>query len=102
MKSGLAVTSDKYQGLATSTGVVFDQARETRVGFAAGVGIEYGFAPNWSAAVEYERFFMFQSDDTLTAISTGALSRIDNIQQDVDLITARVNYRFGGPIVARY
>jgi outer membrane immunogenic protein len=26
----------------------------------------------------------------------------DNIRQDVDLVTVRVNYRFGGPVVARY
>ena len=25
-----------------------------------------------------------------------------NIRQDIDLVTARINYRFGGPIVAKY
>ena len=27
---------------------------------------------------------------------------VDHIKQDVDLFTARVNYKFGGPLVARY
>jgi outer membrane immunogenic protein len=26
----------------------------------------------------------------------------DHIKEDVDLFTARVDYKFGGPVVARY
>jgi outer membrane immunogenic protein len=29
-------------------------------------------------------------------------SRIDNIKQDVDMATVRLNYTFGGPVVAKY
>ena len=29
-------------------------------------------------------------------------SRIDNIRQDVDMGTVRVNYRWGGPVIAKY
>jgi len=32
----------------------------------------------------------------------GVLFSTDRIRQDVDLITVRVNYRWGGPVVARY
>jgi outer membrane immunogenic protein len=32
----------------------------------------------------------------------GTLSGIESIKQDVDLLTVRVNYRWGGPVVARY
>ena len=42
----------------------------------------------------------------VTLISTlppvGSVSRVDNVRQDVDLVTVRINYRFGGPVVARY
>jgi outer membrane immunogenic protein len=31
-----------------------------------------------------------------------AVGRSDDISQDVDMATVRVNYRFGGPGVARY
>ena len=31
---------------------------DTRWGGVVGVGLEYGFAPNWSAAVEYDHLFM--------------------------------------------
>jgi outer membrane immunogenic protein len=32
----------------------------------------------------------------------GGFSRSESIKQDVDMVTARVNYHFGGPIVAKY
>jgi outer membrane immunogenic protein len=44
----------------TATGIEFNQASDTRWGGAVGTGIEIGFAPNWSAAVEYDHLFMGQ------------------------------------------
>ena len=35
-------------------------------------------------------------------LPAGTLSRVDNIGQDVDLVTVRVNYRWGGPVIAKY
>jgi outer membrane immunogenic protein len=32
----------------------------------------------------------------------GVFSATDRIHQDVDIGTVRVNYRFGGPVVAKY
>ena len=102
VKSGLAVTDNKYQGSTTATATAFDTASETRVGYSAGVGLEYGFTPNWSLAVEYDHFFMFNSANNLNTIGTSTLSRVETNQQDVDLVTARLNYHFSGPAVARY
>jgi outer membrane immunogenic protein len=42
---------------------------------------------------------------TFTSPVTGAFFAADRIQQDVDLVTVRINYRFGGygaPVAARY
>ena len=112
VKGGAAVVSDKYRGTtsvivgASPIGTVFDNASETRWGGTVGVGAEYGFTPNWSFAVEYDHIFMGNRNVSFT--STGAannplgLSRIDVIRQDVDIVTARLNYRFGGPVVAKY
>ena len=103
VKGGAAVTHDNYYGVIADTGFVFDRASETRWGGVVGVGVEYGFAPNWSVAVEYNHLFMGHRDLVLTwTIVPGVLSRGETIRQDVDMVTARVNYRFGGPIVARY
>lgn len=102
VKGGAAVTSDKYEGVIG--GAAFDTAKETRWGAAVGTGIEFGFTPNWSFAVEYDHLFMGHRDLSFTSIlpPAGILSRTDTIRQDVDMITARINYRFGGPVAARY
>jgi outer membrane immunogenic protein len=114
VKGGAAVTDDAYRGTVSPTfplaGTVFDDVRETRWGGVVGTGIEFGFAPNWSFAVEYDHLFMgnrdvtFVSRGVLANIAAGSVFRTDSIRQDVDLITARINYRFnwGGPVVAKY
>jgi outer membrane immunogenic protein len=99
VKGGAAVTDDKYSG--TLLGVVVDNASETRWGGAVGAGLEFGFAPNWSVGVEYDHLFMGNRNVTFPATAI-ASTRSDNIRQDVDMGTVRINYRFGGPVVARY
>lgn len=80
---------------------------QTRGG-AVGVGLEYGFAPNWSVAFEYDHLFMGthnQQGHGLGNFATaplGAFTGSADVHQDVDLATVRVNYRFGGPVVAKY
>jgi outer membrane immunogenic protein len=32
----------------------------------------------------------------------GINSRADSIRQDVDMVTARINYRWGGPVISKY
>ena len=70
-----------------------------RWGYAAGAGIEWGFAPNWSAKVEY----MHYGFDRWTA-PVGALSAVTttDLRLNIDTVKVGVNYRFGGPIVAKY
>jgi len=102
VKGGAAVTDNRYDGLVTATGAVFDRATDTRWGGTVGAGIEYGFAPNWSAALEYDHLFMGTNNYAMTSVATGVNTRNVDVRQDADLVTVRVNYRFGGPIVARY
>jgi outer membrane immunogenic protein len=100
-KGGAAVTSDRYNGLFTATGALADSARETRFGGAAGTGLEFGFAPNWSAGFEYDHLFM--GNRNLNFITpAGVASVSERIRQDVDLFTVRINYRWGGPVIAKY
>ncbi len=108
VKGGGAVTDNKYSSIFTATappgfapGDVWNRATETRWGGAVGTGLEFGFAPNWSVAVEYDHLFMGNNGVTFPPMmlspSVGAVGRSDNIRQDVDMGTVRVNYRFGGP-----
>ncbi len=98
VKGGAAVTHDTYDYRATGAPVAFSSVSETRWGGTVGVGLEWGFAPSWSAAVEYDHLFMGNRNLTFALPST----IVENVRQDVDLVTVRVNYRWGGPAVARY
>jgi outer membrane immunogenic protein len=95
VKGGAAVTDNKYNGIVG--GVVLDQANDTRWGGAVGTGLEVGFAPNWTVAVEYDHLFMDDPNINLN-FAAGGFSRSDTMHQDVDIGTVRVNYRFGGVI----
>jgi outer membrane immunogenic protein len=100
-KGGAAVTHDKYNG--DILGTTFDTASETRWGGVIGTGIEIGFAPSWSVAFEYNHLFMGSHNVSFNATALGGIStRTDSIKQDVDMGTVRVNYTFGGPVVAKY
>jgi outer membrane immunogenic protein len=111
-KGGAAVVKDKYTTVSTATafpglGLVVDAASETRWGGVVGVGAEIGFGRNWSVAFEYDHMFMGTHDVNAYGVgnpllAAGAFSATDRIRQDVDVATVRVNYRWGGPVVARY
>ncbi|MGO8912672.1 MAG: outer membrane protein [Bradyrhizobium sp.] len=99
VKGGAAVTDNKYTATSTLPPLVgIDTTSETRWGATVGVGFEYAVVPNWSIGFEYDHLFMGNND---VNSATGFLIA-DHIKEDVDLFTARVNYRFGGPVVARY
>jgi outer membrane immunogenic protein len=99
VKGGAAVTDNKYTAISTLPPLIgIDTANETRWGAAVGVGFEYAFAQNWSLGFEYNHLFMGNND---VSSPTGFLIT-DHISENVDLFTARVNYKFGGPVVARY
>jgi outer membrane immunogenic protein len=102
MKVGAAVTSNRTFISTTLGGVGLVSTSSTHLGAALGVGFDYAFSPNWTAGIEYDHLFMCDSNNSFSAVNpiiTGALLRVT---QDVDMVTLRVNYKFGGPVVARY
>ncbi len=99
VKGGAAVTHNRYHGYMT--GLLLDSSDETRWGGAVGTGVEVGFAPNWTVGVEYDHMFMGTHTMTFTTPAAG-VTRTDSVKQDVDLASVRVNYRWGGPVVAKY
>jgi outer membrane immunogenic protein len=107
VKGGAAVVRDKYRTFDIPTGVAFDSASETRWGGTVGAGLEFGIAPGWSLGVEYDHMFMGSKDVNFHAFGTfgtpaGTFTPTDHIKQDVDIGLVRLNYRWGGPVVARY
>jgi outer membrane immunogenic protein len=101
VKGGAAVTDNTYNGVvltpvgAFAAGTAFDGASETRWGGTVGVGLEYGFLPNWSVAVEYDHLFMGRSSNNIIT-PAGVFDRTESIKQDVDMATVRLNYSFVG------
>jgi len=67
------------------------------VGETVGTGLEIGFAPNWSVGIEYNHIFMDKQD-----LSWGLTTVKNTVRADMDVGLVRLNYRFGGPVVARY
>ena len=106
VKGGAAVTSNRFSIFETLSGIQLASVSATRWGGTAGVGFEYGFAPNWSFGVEYDHLFMGDANNTFTGLNTLDARFLNNrVTQDVDMVTLRINYRFGGygaPIAARY
>ena len=47
-------------------------------------------------------YYKAEGLDVSFATVAGVFDGTDRIRQDVDLFTARINYKFGGPVVARY
>ncbi len=107
IKGGGAVVSDKYNTFDTPSGLVIDRADETRWGGVVGAGLEFGFAPNWTLGAEYNHLFLGTRNVDSSGVGNfglapGAFSATDRIRQDADIGTVRLNYRWGGPIIAKY
>jgi outer membrane immunogenic protein len=101
VKGGGALTDNSYRVFDIPSGFVTDTASGTRWGGVVGVGFEYGIAPNWSVAFEYDHLFMGSHDVNFNLVG-GGFDGAEHVSQSVDLFTARFNFRFGGPVVARY
>ncbi|MGY3341317.1 outer membrane immunogenic protein [Bradyrhizobium sp. USDA 4472] len=106
VKGGAAVVGDRYDIYAAAgtpgAGTRLATADDTRWGGTVGAGLEFGFAPNWSVGLEYDHIFLSNQNRTLTTVPGGFPFQTDRITQDVDMGLVRLNYKFGGPIIARY
>ena len=93
----------------SSVGTPTAAASGSASGWTIGGGAEYGFAPNWSARVEYS-YYDFGSK-TYTFTAAGSPAEDLAIDQQIHAVKFGINYRFGdfgkgpvgkGPVVTRY
>jgi len=106
IKGGAAVTGNRLTIFDNTTGVGLVSADSTRWGGTVGVGFEYGFSPGWTVGVEYDHLFMGHNNNSFSVVDPRLAAVLnDRISQDVDMVTIRFNYRFGGwgaPVAGRY
>jgi outer membrane immunogenic protein len=63
-------------------------------GWTAGVGVEYAFAPNWSAKLEYLHIDL--NDKTFfSGLGACAVTSLCQTGANIDLVRVGLNYRFG-------
>ena len=104
-KGGFAFANEDYLQVITATGVPLAvSGDETRTGWMVGAGLEYGFTPNWSFKVEYNYMDFGGDAFNLVIPGTGVIFTVADIDQQLHVVKAGVNYRFnwGAPVVARY
>jgi outer membrane immunogenic protein len=102
-KGGAAITDTSYSVSANVGNVLAGTTGDQiRWGGTVGAGLEYGISSNWTAGIEYDHLFMGNKSVSFTDVATGLLFGTDNTRQDVDLVTVRVNYRWGGPAISKY
>ena len=96
-KGGVAFRDDS--GLSATAGFLPAVTDRNSTGYTVGGGLEYMFAPAWSAKVEYQ-YYNFDTTNVVTNAGLGALSYKD----DLHTVKVGVNYHFnwGGPVVAKY
>jgi outer membrane immunogenic protein len=94
-KGGVAWAHDKYSEIFQ--GASFGDATQWRAGWTAGAGIEWGFAPSWSVAFEYDYLGLGTKSVGLVNPTSGTVANFENVQQNINMATVRLNYRlFGG------
>jgi outer membrane immunogenic protein len=90
-------------GLGVSVGGVpagFTTDGNHKDGYTVGAGLEYMFAPNWSAKAEYQ-YYNFGNTNFTGGPAPVVGSRFNS---DEHTVKVGVNYRFGwgGPVAAKY
>jgi outer membrane immunogenic protein len=86
------------QGIYDNAHNLLVSSSSTRSGWTAGGGLEWGFAPNWSAKFEW----LYMKFNTV-ALNTAFAEGPRNVPFDDNVVRFGINYRFGGgPVVARY
>jgi outer membrane immunogenic protein len=96
IKGGAAAARNHFDFGLNADGVPLAATSSTRWGTNIGAGLEYGFATNWSVAVEYNHMFLGRRDESFGPNLLSNTGVVESIKQDLDMVTVRLNYRFGG------
>ncbi|MBV9562970.1 MAG: porin family protein, partial [Bradyrhizobium sp.] len=99
-KGGYAYSDNNESVAFGGVPVAFATSGDHRNGYTVGAGVEYMFAPNWSALAEYQYYNFGKA----SFISPVGLVPFGSFTTDDHVLKAGINYRFGwgSPLAARY
>jgi outer membrane immunogenic protein len=99
VKGGYAYSDNNESVTLAGTPIAFTTVGDHRNGYTVGAGLEYMFAPNWSAKAEYQ-YYNFGT----TTFTSGPPAVVGSRFRDDDhTVKVGVNYRFGwGGPAAKY
>ena len=100
VKGGYAFSDNNENVTLGGAPIAFAFDSDHKNGYTVGAGVEYMFAQNWSAKVEYQYYNFGKS----RFIAPAALAPFGSFTTDDHVVKAGLNYRFnwGGPVVAKY
>lgn len=105
-KGGVAWAHDKFSVTDIPTGITYAHFDQTRWGWMAGAGLEYGITANWSAKIEYNYMDLGTKRSTniicSSTIFCGLGSFNEDVTQHLHVVKAGINYRFAEPVIAKY
>jgi outer membrane immunogenic protein len=94
LKGGAALANNNFL-IQNAAGTGLYYATSHKLGATVGVGFEYGFTPNWTAGIEYDRLMMGNNNNSFS-VPAGAAAAANTVSQNIDMVTLRINYKFGG------
>ena len=86
-------------------GCIFSQTADvskTKIGWTAGGGIEFALSERWTIKGEYLHVDLGRQQTYSSLLPGVTLAYFHNHRMSVDVGRIGLNYRFGGPVVARY
>jgi len=96
-------TSETLNNIATAQAF---STTDTRFGWTVGAGVEGAIGGNWTARLEYLYVDLGRTSasylTTLPAFGGGFITSNFSSRITDNILRVGVNYRFGGPVVARY
>jgi outer membrane immunogenic protein len=98
-KGGAAVANQRFDSFNTFSGIGVVGTDQAKWGGTVGAGLEYGFAPNWTAGIEYDYLWRVSNSNlylTPALAPIGVTSIGANTKSDLSLLTVHVSYKFGG------
>ena len=100
VKGGYAFSDNNESVTAAGVPQAFAFDSNHSNGYTVGAGLEYMFAPNWSAKIEYQYYNFGKS----SFVTPTALATVGSFTTDDHTVKAGVNYHFnwGAPVATGY